>query len=104
MISPGVPCCRVHAGDTIDGKSELRRRGRTPTMRRWQKLAFAVMAWTAAIGAAGIATAQTKPQGEMRVAVYVTLPPAWLDAGEAPPGFPTPFWVLYALHDALVKP
>lgn len=45
-------------------------------MRPWQKLAFAVMAWTAAIGAAAIATAQTKPEGEMRFALYVTVPPA----------------------------
>src|SRR3954470_14656603 len=73
-------------------------------MRPWQKLAFAVMAWTAAIGAAAIATAQTKPEGEMRFALYVTVPPAWLNPGEAAPGFTSPFWVLYALHDALVKP
>jgi ABC-type transport system substrate-binding protein len=73
-------------------------------MRRWHKLAFAVMAWTAAIGAAAVATAQTKPEGEMRFAAYVTVPPAWLDPAEAAPGFTSPFWVLYALHDALVKP
>ena len=42
--------------------------------------------------------------GEMRWALYVTLAPAWLDPGEAVPGVLTPFWVLYALHDALVKP
>jgi ABC-type transport system substrate-binding protein len=34
----------------------------------------------------------------------VTVPPAWLDPAEAAPGFTSPFWVLYALHDALVKP
>ena len=52
-------------------------------MRGWQKLAFAMMAWTAVIGAPGIAAAQTKPEGEMRFALYVTVPPAWLDPGEA---------------------
>src|SRR3989440_3154180 len=46
----------------------------------------------------------TKPEGEMRWALYVTLAPAWFDPGETAPGFLTPFWVLYALHDALVKP
>ncbi len=40
----------------------------------------------------------------MRYAVYVTLAPAWFDPGESPVGVLTPFWVLYALHDALVKP
>src|SRR5688572_32125473 len=46
----------------------------------------------------------TKPDGEMRWALYVTLAPAWFDPGEITGGFLTPFWVLYALHDALVKP
>jgi peptide/nickel transport system substrate-binding protein len=47
--------------------------------------------------------AQTKPEGEMRWALYVTLSPVWFDPGEVV-GQITPFWVLYALHDALVNP
>ncbi len=39
----------------------------------------------------------------MRWALYVTVAPAWLDPGEVQ-GFITPFWIQYALHDALVKP
>ena len=49
------------------------------------------------------AQVQVKPEGEMRWALYVTLPPVWFDPGEVV-GVLTPFWVLYALHDALVKP
>ena len=49
------------------------------------------------------APAQTRPEGEMRWALYVTLSPQWFDPGEVS-GQITPFWVLYALHDALVKP
>jgi peptide/nickel transport system substrate-binding protein len=49
------------------------------------------------------ATAQDKPQGEMRWALYVTPSAAWLDPGEAS-GQLTPFWFLYAIHDALAKP
>ena len=49
------------------------------------------------------AIAQTKPTGEMRWALYVTLPNFWFDPGEVS-GQLSPFWVLYALHDALVKP
>jgi len=49
------------------------------------------------------ATAQPKPEGEMRWALYVTLSAAWLDPAEVV-GQLTPFWVLYAIHDALVKP
>ena len=46
---------------------------------------------------------QAKPEGEMRWALYVTLSPQWFDPGEVI-GQITPFWVLYAIHDALVKP
>jgi peptide/nickel transport system substrate-binding protein len=57
-----------------------------------------------AAGLSGAAQpAATKPTGEMRWALYVTLSPSWFDPGEVS-GFLTPFWVLYALHDALVKP
>jgi peptide/nickel transport system substrate-binding protein len=49
------------------------------------------------------ASAQPRPEGEMRYALYVTLSPVWFDPGEVV-GVLTPFWVLYALHDALVKP
>ena len=49
------------------------------------------------------ASPQAKPEGEMRWALYVTLAPAWFDPGEVV-GILTPFWVLYALHDAVVKP
>src|SRR2546425_1940921 len=47
--------------------------------------------------------AQAKPEGEMRWALYVTLSPVWFDPGETV-GQLTPFWILYAMHDALVKP
>ena len=49
------------------------------------------------------AASQPKPEGEMRWALYVTLSPLWFDPGEVV-GQLTPFWVLYAMHDALVKP
>ena len=54
-------------------------------------------------GSSGSASAQAKPEGEMRWALYVTLAPAWFDPAEVI-GVLTPFWVLYAMHDALVKP
>src|SRR5256884_2220972 len=49
------------------------------------------------------ATAQAKPEGEMRWAIYVTLAPQWFDPAEVQ-GQINSFWVLYAMHDALVKP
>lgn len=54
-----------------------------------------------ATGVGDLAPAQTaRPEGEMRWAIYVTLSPNWFDPAEAV-GQLTPFWVLYALHDAL---
>jgi peptide/nickel transport system substrate-binding protein len=74
-------------------------------MKRLQNLACAAMlVWAASIGNAGQAAAQTKPEGEMRFALYVTMAPAWLDPGETNPGYFTPFWMLVALHDAVVRP
>jgi peptide/nickel transport system substrate-binding protein len=46
---------------------------------------------------------QTTPAGEVVVAFHVTLAPSWFDPSTAPPQI-TPFGVLYAIHDALVRP
>src|SRR5258705_7171971 len=43
------------------------------------------------------------PDGTMVIGLHVTLVSRWLDPGETE-GLITPFMVLYALHDALVKP
>jgi peptide/nickel transport system substrate-binding protein len=54
------------------------------------------------IGAPVPAAAQAKPDGEMRFAMYVTISPTWFDPAEVT-GFITPFWLMWAMHDALVK-
>src|SRR5437867_5574329 len=43
------------------------------------------------------------PEGRMTWAVHISLAPTWFDPAETP-GIGTPFMILYALHDALVKP
>lgn len=43
-----------------------------------------------------------QPKGEMVYAYHVTLAPTWFDPAEAPAQI-TPFGILYALHDALVR-
>src|SRR5262249_36758478 len=43
------------------------------------------------------------PAGQMTWGVHVSLAPTWFDPAETP-GIGTPFMILYALHDALVKP
>ena len=47
-------------------------------------------------------TAQT-PAGDLTVSFHVTLAPSWFDPSAAPPQI-TPFGVMYAIHDALVRP
>jgi len=65
--------------------------------------AVALLGAVLCLGLGADAGAQAKPDGEMRWALYVTVSPSWFDPGETV-GQLTPFWILYALHDALVKP
>src|SRR5437762_4947356 len=51
----------------------------------------------------GAASAAGAPEGQMTWAVHISLAPTWFDPAETP-GIGTPFMILYALHDALVKP
>jgi peptide/nickel transport system substrate-binding protein len=57
---------------------------------------FALGPWSAAPAAAA-------PEGQMTWAVHVSLAPSWFDPAETQ-GVIVPFMILYALHDALVKP
>src|SRR4030095_14827412 len=43
------------------------------------------------------------PEGQRPWGVHISLPPPWFDPAETP-GMITPFMLLYALHDAMVKP
>src|SRR2546428_8333799 len=49
------------------------------------------------------AAAAAAPEGTLTWGIHTTLAPRWLDPGDTE-AFITPFMVLYALHDALVKP
>src|SRR5262245_20218104 len=68
------------------------------TPARCAVLVLAVLAL--ALGLVSGAAAQS---GEVVVAWHVTLAPTWFDPSTAPPQI-TPFGILYALHDALVRP
>src|SRR6059036_4013898 len=54
------------------------------------------------LGATPSAAAQA-PAGQATMAWHVTIAPSWFDPSTAPPQI-TPFGILYALHDALVRP
>ena len=53
-------------------------------------------------GAPGVALAAA-PSGQLTWAIHVSLAPTWFDPAETE-GIITPYMVLYALHDAMVKP
>ena len=49
------------------------------------------------------ALAGPAPSGKVTIAWHVTISPSWFDPSTAPPQI-TPFGMLYAIHDALVRP
>lgn len=52
---------------------------------------------------APLSRADAASEGQLTWGVHITLAPTWFDPAETP-GMITPFMVLYALHDAMVKP
>jgi peptide/nickel transport system substrate-binding protein len=62
-----------------------------------------VLAFVVLLGLAPMAGAQSGPAGRAVMAWHVTIAPSWFDPSTAPPQI-TPFGILYALHDALVRP
>jgi peptide/nickel transport system substrate-binding protein len=69
-----------------------------PTRR--EVLALAALSLVASAPGSALAAG---PQGQLTWGVHTSLAPTWFDPAETP-GIITPFMVLYALHDALVKP
>src|SRR5438477_7506781 len=68
-------------------------------VRGWVLIAsFALIAWASTAPAAA-----APADGTLVIGVHVTLVNRWLDPGDTE-GLITPFMVLYAIHDALVKP
>ena len=64
---------------------------------------FATCLVALAMVSALAAPAAAAPEGQMSFAFHVTLAPRWLDPAETESAI-SPFVILYALHDAMVKP
>src|SRR5215510_10741093 len=75
----------------------LHRSGR----RGYVTAALALTAVMLAVAPGG--DAQTAPSGEAVIAWHVVIAPTWLDPSTAPAQI-TPFGILYAIHDGLVRP
>jgi peptide/nickel transport system substrate-binding protein len=71
-------------------------------MNRHRLLGVSVLILTALLGA-GAPLPAFGQSGEMTMAWHVTLAPTWFDPSTAPPQI-TPFGMLYAIHDAMVRP
>ena len=71
--------------------------GRIPRVMGAVVVAIALL-----LGGVAPATGQT-PSGELAVSFHVTLAPSWFDPSTAPPQI-TPFGVMYAVHDAMLRP
>src|SRR5262249_57793800 len=78
------------------------RRSVDPVNNRCHRLRHMVVA-LALVMLAGAGATAWAADGQLTWAVHVSLAPTWLDPAETP-GLITPFMVLYAIHDALVKP
>ena len=72
-----------------------------PSSRRRRFVAAAVLA-AVLLGIAPAGPAAAAPAGQLTWAVHISLAPTWFDPAETP-SLITPFMVLYAMHDALVK-
>ena len=73
-------------------------------MAHRRSIAFPFTAVLAALMVlACVSPAPAAPESTMTIGVHVTLVSRWLDPAETE-GLITPFMVLYAIHDALVKP
>ena len=66
-------------------------------------LTLSLLVVAAVLGALAPAAAPAAPSGQAVMAWHVTIAPSWFDPSTAPPQI-TPFGLLYALHDALVRP
>src|SRR3989454_673054 len=71
------------------------------TSRRTRLIAAGVLALTSAASTPVLAA--EAPAGQMTWALHFSLAPTLFEPAETP-GLITPFMILYALHDALVKP
>src|SRR5207244_7407135 len=89
-------CRRAVSSDRMDHVRDSEERMDHAVRRLRIVIALALLALSPAAAAAA-------PEGQMVWAVHVTLAPRWLDPGDTESAI-TPFLVLYALHDALVKP
>jgi peptide/nickel transport system substrate-binding protein len=68
-----------------------------------RRLSIALSLITLALMLVAALPVAAQPAGQAVIAFHVTVAPTWFDPSTAPPQI-TPFGVMYAIHDALVRP
>ncbi|HJU16389.1 MAG TPA: ABC transporter substrate-binding protein [Stellaceae bacterium] len=86
--------------DRFDNGSGSAEGGSHGTLTRRDILALSALGLVAG---APLPARAAAPQGQLTWAIHVSLAPTWFDPADTL-GIITPFMVLYALHDAMVKP
>ena len=71
--------------------------------RRTRAFAWLLLSAAVTLGADLAGAGAPAPSGRAAMAWHVTIAPSWFDPSTAPPQI-TPFGMLYAIHDALVRP
>jgi peptide/nickel transport system substrate-binding protein len=75
----------------------------TPFLITYRLVTLSLLVAIVSLTAAAPASAQQAPAGKVVQAWHVTIAPSWFDPSTAPPQI-TPFGMMYAIHDALVRP
>jgi len=87
-------------GAAVDKYAESRSAARNTHLTRREVLALSALGLVTGIPRSSFAA---NSEGQLTWGIHVSLAPTWFDPAETP-GIITPFMVLYALHDAMVKP
>jgi peptide/nickel transport system substrate-binding protein len=85
------------------GDTQMRPYKDSATAPSYLPIVVLVAAALLTLGVAQEVAGQAIPAGEVVIAWHVTIAPTWFDPSTAPPQI-TPFGMLYAFHDALVRP
>src|SRR6516162_8633607 len=97
------PCRRASARRMAMRLAAATSIARHKILRRRRTLAWLLLGAVVALGAPLAVAGASAPSGRAVMAWHVTIAPSWFDPSTAPPQI-TPFGMLYALHDALVRP
>jgi peptide/nickel transport system substrate-binding protein len=71
-------------------------------MKLYYRVMLSVVMTVCLLGRTAQVDAQAKPAGELNWAWHVVIAPSWFDPGKAPAQI-TPYLLLYAIHDGLVR-